>query len=142
MRRAPPGTTQSINRYFRAHPIMAPLTLLVVGAVAVVLAWLVITASQAAPGPQRPRIGLGITLLLGFGIITFGLGVITLPIGLVAAAHRRRHPVTLRCPGCGLDSATAAVPFRIDRPGHVDYLIVTCPACDWEFTADKYVRFS
>jgi hypothetical protein len=115
----------------RAHPIAFPLSLIVVGG-----AILAVTAVGVSSS-----IGQEFTRIAAIGILVFAIGILMLPFGVVMAVRRTRHRVPLVCPACGLRAEQSRVPFEVERPGDLDYAVVTCPKCSWVFQADKYATF-
>lgn len=118
--------TQSLNRLFARHPIYVPLFLAVVGFGA--LAW------SAA---MLHMTGFVAPLVMGASAVAGGIGVLLLPVGVIVAIRRRRHPIELQCSRCGAVSSACERPFRIERPDHVEYAWVVCSQCGADFTVDR-----
>ena len=92
---------------------------------------------------QAPRMTVG--FFLGAILVStycLLMGLVMLPIGIVTAIRRERNKLVLQCPACGLRSTESRQPFRVERLSFVEYSMVTCPRCKWEFTVDKYAKLA
>jgi len=123
-------SSQSLNRSFRAHPIRFPIVLIVFGAF--LMAIIEFDANTS---------GLVSLYGIGLGVVSFLAGVIALPFGIALRIRRAVRTVPLVCPACGLKAANSRAQFSIERPGYLDYAVVTCPKCNWVFEAEKYAKF-
>lgn len=123
-----PNSTVVVTTMLREHPLGFPLGLVLTGAFLMTVVKL-----NADLGGGLMFLGaaaLGVTLLCA--------GAVMLPFGVIMAIRRKTHKVTLVCPACGYQSSDSATPFRIERPGSLDYAVATCPQCNWVFESDKY----
>lgn len=118
-----------LQNWFRDHPILFPLGLLVGGMC--LLSWGLFQADVHH---------LAFFYLIGLAGIATAVGACLLPVGIVVSMRRQSHPVVLRCPWCEAQSHTCSVPFRIEHPPHVEYIYIVCSRCGGDFTMSKYVR--
>lgn len=128
-RRRDTSFTQTLNGWFRGHPLLFPLILIIVGG-GLLVAQLV--ALQA--GGYAPVYGIGLTAIMLI------LGLLLLPLGLMTRLRRQRNAVVLKCPHCQTESRAAPTPFTVERVPGVPYSYVVCSQCGGDFTVDRHAR--
>lgn len=128
--RRTPGLNESAEEIFRRHPLGCPLSLLTTGLAILVLVIAVAEIPGRTVVPGLVLAAAVVLLLLGIGILPFG----------VATAVRRKRAVILRCPRCDAESRQLGSPFSVQRWDDVPYAYIVCPQCGKDFTVDKWVK--
>ena len=126
------NSTVVVTSMFREHPLGFPLGLIITGAFLLTVVKLNIDLNS----------GIMFFGAMGLGLAMLCFGALMLPFGVVTAARRKFRKVALVCPACGFSTANSSARFVIERPGHLNYAVVTCPKCSWVFEAEKYATLA